>query len=472
MESILAIDQGSHATRALLYDMYGRRLLHLQKKIHQQRISPQCIEVDAWEVLQTVVTLIQRCTCQTDTIIRHAGLAVQRSTLVAWDTTSGHPLAPALSWQDTRCASLLKPLQSRAAQIQDISGLPLSAHYLAGKILWLLQYNADVAKASAQGRCMFGPLASFLAFHLLRKNPCIVDHSNAARSLLFNLEQRQWDSQLLQWFGIDEQQLPRCTPTLFHHGTLVDTEIPLCCLCGDQNAAMHAHGALFPERLQINLGSGGFVLQSCGTQWRSIPTMISGIAWSDEQQAEYLLEGSVNGVGNALSWLQQSTEVPLLQALPQWLEETHPSVWFLNSIGGIGAPYWQTGLPAQFIPEGAPLAARAVALVESVVFLLQKNLETLSLHGIRLIRISGGLSQLNGLCQRIADLSQRPVERSDDPEATARGLAWLAAGRPGDWRVAAVKQCFQPRENPDLHARYRQFLQVLENKLTSTKEAS
>ncbi|OOG23538.1 hypothetical protein B1C78_11010 [Thioalkalivibrio denitrificans] len=468
MDCILAIDQGSHASRALLFDTHGTVIARHEAGVEQYEPHPGWVELSPEQVLESVRTVIAKVLPQAAGQVRCAGLAVQRSTLVAWHRHSGEALAPALSWQDTRSRELLQAYASHERAIHEISGLPLSPHYLAGKMRWLMAHNQRVSQALAEGTLVMGPLAAYLARHLLEGQPLIVDHSNAARSLLFDLAQAQWSPALTGLFGIDPRVLPACVPTLEHHGLLEGTDIPLTCLCGDQNAAIHAGGEPLQDEALINLGTGAFVLCGVGRQPPAPDHLLGGIAWSTNKERRYLLEGTVNGVGSAIHWLQRQTETDILAGLPEWLDAVRDPPLFLNSIGGLGSPYWRQDIGARFVPDTDSVARRAVAVIESIAFLVQRNLAEMQPGRLGALRVSGGLSQLDGLCQRIADLSGLPVRRHEDPEATARGLAWLAAGRPNRWRHEPPERIFNPSAERDLKQRYEGFLQLLEKETGAT----
>ena len=465
MDCILAIDQGSHASRALLFDTDGTVLARHEERVDQYETHPGWVELAPEQVLASVRAVISEVLPHASGPVRCAGLAVQRSTLVAWDRDNGEALAPAISWQDTRCSALLQRFSHHEKLIHQISGLPLSPHYLAGKMRWMLEESEAVMEASAGGRLVMGPLSSYLTFHLLQDRPLITDHSNAARSMLFNIAHGQWSRALAELFHIDTTLLPRCVPTLAEHGRLEHTGIPLTCLCGDQNAAIHAGGEPPDNQLMLNLGTGAFILRGVGGHPPKHERLIGGVAWSTQTERHYLLEASVNGVGSGIRWLQSRVQSDILRQLPDWLLEIGSPPLFLNSIGGLGSPYWRQDIEPRFVPNTESVGRRAVALIESIAFLIQRNLLEMDLEGIEAIQVSGGLSPMNGLCQRIADLSGLPLYRHDDPEATARGLAWLAAGRPGHWQGKPAGRSFRPGRNPALKQRYGEFIRLLEEEL-------
>ena len=462
MDYLLAIDQGTHASRALLFDGHGRRVAGHRLPVRLERPRPHRAEQDATEILDSVREVVARAVEALAPAerrnIRACGLATQRSTVLAW-REDGTPLSPAIGWQDTRGARLVDSLRARAGDIRRCSGLPLSPHYGASKLHWLQQRLGDEAGLR------FGPLASFL-LHRLTGGGHGIDHSNAQRMQLLDVERLDWSPRLAEAFGVSLDGLPSCRPVIADHGRLAGLGVPVSAVCGDQNAAWHGRGMGAGDAALVNLGSGAFVLAAQGPG-DDVPDLLRSLAMSDERGAEWLLEGTVNGAGSALDWLAQGQGIGHLHhRLPDWLARVTDPPLFLNTVGGLGSPWWcRPGAPA-FVPDRAGLAERAVAVVESIVFLLQCNLARMRDHArIGRLRVSGGLSRLDGLCQRLADLSGRVVERCDDTEASARGVAWLAAGRPGDWQTPTGLPRFDPRPDPALRDRYRRFVDLLQQRV-------
>ena len=461
MLSILAIDQGTHASKAVLYDDRGRKLFQSVLPIAIHHINEVTVEQNAEEILLSVQQVIANVLAH-PVVVTAASLATQRSTLVAWDRETGRALAPAISWMDRRCAPWLKSLSKSKHIIQKHTGLLLSPHYLGGKMRWLLDHTLEVKTAHHNQTLMLGSLSSFLCFRLLREQACVIDHSHALRSLLCDLNTLNWHPDLLALFQIDATILPRCVPTQSTFGHLYQQSIALNSVCGDQNAALYARGQLQRHSVVINLGSGAFMLHACGPKPLMHEQLISSIARSQGAQAEYLLEGTVNGAGLALSWLQkQYPDIDLIAGLPTWLQTIQSPPCFLNAIGGLGSPWW-TELESRFIPstELGPVQ-KAVAIIESIVFLLQHNLSTLVERELNVIYISGGLSQLDGMCQKLADLSGLAVLRYEDPEATARGAAWLVSDNVEEWNDQVKYDTFEPKNNPALLDRYRTMTNIL-----------
>jgi glycerol kinase len=483
----LAIDQGTHASRACLFDEAGNLVNEQVKEIALHRISHTHIEQDADEIVSSVVEVVQKLiddlkdnrnreTSDPPTIIS-CGIATQRSSVLAWKK-DGTVLSPVLSWQDTRGAHQLEGLKIAEREIQRLSGLPLSAHYGASKMHYLL--NSATCRDIALGELRLSPLVSYLLFHLLEKHPYIVDHTNAQRTQLFELNNQNWSPRLADLFRVPVNTLPASvavrSPNSSPHGTLLDTEIPVTAICGDQNAAIFGAGALTPDTALINFGSGAFILRPLKA-YRESDKLLNTIAFSDQHEVLYAREGTVNGAGSALDWLKDRHGISdIWQQLPAWLDEIKQPPIFINTIGGLGSPWWNRDIDAEFIKTAdmvnnnaknsstSDLPIQAVAIIESIVFLICNNLEIMqSEQSISALRVSGGLSRLDGLCQKLADLSGLVVQRVTIKETTARGVAWLAAGQPENWSDVKF-EIFSPVNADSLKERYAQFNKRL-NKL-------
>jgi glycerol kinase len=468
---ILAVDQGTHASRAALFEANGRMLKCFTQPVTLERDGP-CVEQDAEALLRSVQSVIADALRYARAVggqVQRAGLATQRSTVVAWNRQSGRALAPALSWQDTRAEARLAVLAERRDALHATTGLVPSPHYGASKLAWLLGEVPSVAQAAREGRLALGPLAAYLLFHLLEDHPLVVDHANAARTLLWDLETRDWAPWLLAAFGIERSLLPECRPTCSDYGRLAGTEVHVMTVTGDQCAAAYAGGEPSTDTVVCNLGSGAFALRPTGERVLRAPELLSGLIDSSDGRTTYALEGTVNGAGSALEWAARSWQ---LQYTPEDLDrliahEARPPL-FLNAVGGIGSPWWRTDLEPRLLdadPAGcrndpAPCLA---AVVESIAFLLTANLRTLCAiePGVRRVVAGGGLSHSDALLGRLAALSGLPVERLSEPEATLRGVAWLAGDRPPGWRRDAAKR-FEPISDPALEERCGRLLALLE----------
>lgn len=465
MSHILVLDQGTHASRAIVFSAHGDIIEQTQREVELHQISHQEIEQDANELLNSLIDCINRLNKNTVKNITRSCLTTQRSTTLAWDNASGKALGSAISWQDRRCEYDLEKFKDQQKLIKKITGLPLSAHYGSGKIRWIINHNTLAKESMNNGRCIISPLVSFLLFNLLKNKPCLIDHSNAHRSLLFDLKNLNWSEKLLSIFNIQKKALPTCKPVIFDYGNLAINNIPVVSVCGDQSAAFFSQGKVDNHTAIINIGTGAFILTPCEKIITHSP-LLCGIAYSNADSQIYLLEGTVNGAGAALSWAQEKFPIDnLFTVLPEWLQKiTEPPI-FINTVGGLGSPWWRSSTDAHFLNDhNLHTAERYVAIIESIAFLILHNLHYIQQHiTLKNIKISGGLSQLDGLCQKISDLSQLPVESIIETEATARGAAWLAAGMPEHWSSDHPNKKFRPVDNSGLKVRFKRFTEALKN---------
>ncbi|BAV34866.1 glycerol kinase [Sulfuricaulis limicola] len=459
----LCLDQGGHASRTLVFDHRGVLQASDLCEVAVREPHPDWVEQDPEELvasLQAVITKAITSLGARAGQIRCAGIATQRSSMVCWDRHTGEALSPVISWQDRRAHDWLHQFSAQSRAIHQRTGLVLSPHYGASKMRWCLDYLPDVAAARREGRLAMGPLASFLLFRLLEEKPLVADPANAARTLLWSLHTMDWDPWLLELFGIPAEVLPRCVPTRHAFGMLCANEhrIPLTVASGDQSAALFALGMPSADTAYVNIGTGAFI-QRAVSQPPDTPGLLSSVVYRDADRTLYVLEGTVNGAGVALRWAEQEWGLKDVEAqLPAWLARSGDIPLFLNGIAGLGAPFWEADFPSCLIGDGEPWQ-KTCAVVESIVFLLQANLETMQkmAPALKRLLVTGGLAQLDGLCRRLADLSGLPVYRPAEHEATARGTAYLLAGFPENWPEEKPGFSFAPKPNPGLTRRYKDW---------------
>jgi glycerol kinase len=470
MSLCLAIDQGTHASRALVVDRSGRILARATSEIGMAHPQPDWAEQDGEEVVASIFDAAAQAVQQLGARkveISCAGLASQRSNAVCWDRRDGRPLSPIFSWQDRRAHAWISQLEpAHGDAVHRKTGLFLSPHYGASKLRWALDHLPAVRAAREDGTLAWGPMASFLVYRLLKERPLLAEPQCAARTQLWNLQTRDWDPELLRLFGLPAGFLPRSVPTCHPWGTLetAGISVPLTAVNGDQSAAVFAFGFPEPDCAYVNIGTSAFVQRALTAFPGHVPRQLTGIILADGATTVYMVEGNVNGAGTALAWLQEELGIAEVTAqLPRWLERPGAPPLFLNGIAGLGGPFWQADFASRFEGEGEPWQ-KAVAVVESIAFLLQANIDHMAHYvpAARRIRVSGGVSRLDGLCRRLASLSGLPVHRREDPEASARGIAYLAAGRPEGWNTAPGAEVFEPRQDAALRARYQRWLALME----------
>lgn len=464
----LAIDQGGHSSRALIYDGHGNLKASCKRPVTTTMPREDWVEQDAEEILQSIQGAVTEALEDVGDKAPHivaAGLATQRSSLVCWDKITGEALSPIISWQDRRASRWLESLPLDREWAHRTTGLFVTAHYGASKFRWCLDHLPAVVEALESGRLAMGPMASFLVFRLLEERPYVADPANASRTQLWNVKTRDWDPELMDLFDLPLAVFPRCVPTQYHYGTLNTSilPIPLTILNGDQSAAMFAFGKIQPETAYINIGTGAFVSRPSGHYPGFSRRLLTSVILQNKEESTYVTEGTVNGAASALDWLQITHSVDTSpENLNKWLQEKCDPPLFLNGVSGLGAPYWATDFNTAFVGDGDD-GQKAVAVIESIIFLLHINLQEMQKQASPplQIQITGGLSGLDGLCQRLSDVVGLPVYRPVEREATARGTAYLVADCPSEWPEQDIGVWFKPKENDALKKRYQKWQKAM-----------
>jgi glycerol kinase len=472
----LAIDQGGHASRALVFNGQGHVITENQCEIGTLYSAYDRVEHDPFKMVSSIRTVvknvIEKLGPASARIIK-AGLATQRSSIVCWDRENGSPLTPIISWQDRRAQDWVEQFSAHGDDIHKITGLYPNAHYGFSKLKWCLDHIPEVYASLQDGSLAWGPMSSFLCWHLLDENPFLVDPVNASRTLLWDIRSMNWSHDLLKMFAIPEGHLPQCVASNYPFGKLScgSLEIPMTTVTGDQSAALFANGRPQRDTAYITIGTGAFLARITGSQPDLTSRLLSSVVFQNGPDIVYALEGTVNGAGNALSWLSIKTGLDQkIDKLPEWLMVNCEPPLFLNGISGLGTPFWRPHFKSVFIGDGADWQ-KAVAVIESIVFLLYLNMEEMAVSQAppEKILIGGGLSKFDGLCMRLANLSGLPVYRSALHENTSMGLAFILAGFPDVWHTQR-EQCFLPEAAASLHARYLRWKQAIMSALASPNQ--
>ncbi len=461
--NVIVIDQGTHSTRAIIYNHDGKSLFKSQQEIGLFYRQSTQIEQDGQQILKSCENVLKDTyKFVIENKLTNVGLALttQRSTVIAWNSGTGDAISPALSWLDTRAQANLVNFSIDDSVVKEKTGLPLSAHYGASKLQWLLQNDDNVKQAKQQKNLKYGPLASYLLFNLLEQQPCYVDYSNAHRTLLWNLQTKDWDVDLLHAFSIDKNNLPQPVPNTYQYGKVKIYGYPMILVNGDQNSAIYGYGKLNDQTTFINIGTGAFVLAKSENKPVLNTKLLASITYSSDQMQENVLEGTVNGAGAALAWAEEEWGIRSIESVP-WKDVKEVPI-FLNSIGGLGSPFWRSNIQPGFLDADKNYRDYSIeqckaALMESIIFLLVINLQEMKRNGVKInqILLAGGMSKDEHLCESLANLCSISVIVSNFKEATSRGAAWLAMQQP-EWELLESK-VYHPQEDKGIDARFKQF---------------
>ena len=476
----LALDQGGNSSRAVLFDAVGREVAMAHVPIATRRDGDR-VEHSADELAQSLM-VAARDVCDSPLAagrpIAAAGLATQRSTVCCWDNADGTALSPAISWQDRRNARWLdEHLRGKSDWVQELTGLPLSPHYGASKLRWCLDELPAVRLALRDGRLALGPLASFLLHRLCRhEHPLLVDPANAARTSLYDPAVLDWSEPLLDAFEIPRATLPSCVGTVHEFGTLElpgKPPVPLRACSGDQSAAMFAFGPPPRTTACVNAGTGAFVQRVLKDAPLPAPRgLLKSVVYArtnEVRSAMYCHEGTVNGAYAAVEWLRGRIALDVLRGLGAIGSTSLPetgTLMFMNGVGGLGAPFWRPEFPVEFVREDGSAVAdgddgkssdmeQLAAVLDSIAFLTAINV--LAMHRaapLQRLVITGGLAACDYLCMVLAEATGLVVERPELREATARGIAYLAAGQPEEWQAVSIEKTFTPLASRAIRERF------------------
>ncbi|MCZ6506768.1 MAG: FGGY family carbohydrate kinase [Acidobacteria bacterium] len=417
------VDQGSTQTKCALCDASGRTFVEFSEKT-SRRDRDGRIEVDAEAVGASVERLLEKVIAGAS--VAAIALTCQRSTCLLWDRASGRALTPALSWQDTSQTARAEALAAHADDVAARSGLRLSPHYAATKLAALLDETPDGRERAAQGEIVAGTLDAFL-MHRLTGTPA-TEPGHAGRSLLYNLDQGSWDSELCRLFDVPPGALPTLRTSAGYWGEY--RGIPVRAGAGDQQAALIGHGGWREGTVAVHFGTGAFVLAATGSRIRRHDGLLSAVTASTPHGRRFQLEGTVNSAGSAADWVCGLTG----ESLADWVDRDivpEEVPWVVPAFAGLGAPWWQPR--ARGLIHGIGTGTRGSDLLGGVLFGIAMrvvdNLEAMAKSGTRpeVVRVSGKLTRLHGLIGLISDAAKVSVEVTRNEETGLLGICRLAA---------------------------------------------
>lgn len=448
MTYLLALDQGTSSSRAIVFNRHGQIVSLAQQEF--QQIYPQSgwVEHNPMDIWRSQLYTAQQALKQAHlsaSQIKAIGITNQRETTVLWDKRTGQPLHNAIVWQDRRSEPLCNTLRQAGHEdtIWKKTGLRIDAYFSATKIAWLFEQDPNLYTLADQGHLAFGTIDCWLIWQLSNGKAHCTDVTNASRTLLFNIHTQQWDTELLALFGIPESILPSVHPSTHHFADCADehlgSQIPIYGVAGDQQSALFGQACFSPGMAKNTYGTGCFMLMHTGKQVQESKNgLISTCAAQPNSTPAYALEGSVFVAGAVVQWLRDGltafTRSHEIEALALSVPDSG-GVMFVPAFTGLGAPYWNANARGTItgLSRGSTMAHIARAALESIAYQSTALLEAMSLDASQTatlplteLRVDGGASQNNLLMQFQADLLGIPVVRPTITETTALGAAYLA----------------------------------------------
>lgn len=442
MAYLLALDQGTSSSRSILFDLSGQIVSSAQKEFHQYFPQSGWVEHDAEEIWQSQFATLLAVIAQAQispSEITAIGITNQRETTVLWDKTTGQALAPAIVWQDRRTASYCQDLRNQGWEtaIREKTGLVIDPYFSASKLRYLLQTLPGALNRAKRGELAFGTIDSWLLWKLSQGRRHATDISNASRTMLFNLQQGDWDDDLLDLFEIPRAILPEVCASSHHYADtqLSGASIPITGIAGDQQAALFGQACQQPGMAKNTYGTGCFMLMNTGSECRySQNGLITTATAQTTAEKNYALEGSVFMGGAIVQWLRDSlhavNESAEIEALARSVPDSGGLI-FVPAFTGLGAPYWQADARGAILglSRGSQIAHIARAALEAIAYQSHALLLAMSRDAgtaLHCLRVDGGAARNDLLLQFQADLSGIPVLRPRVTETTALGAAWLA----------------------------------------------
>lgn len=452
MKYILAIDQGTTGSRAVVYDRRGRKVTSAYEEFPQYFPASGWVEHDAEEIWKSVNNSIQKVLRKVPSgSIAAVGITNQRETVVVWDRETGRPVHRAIVWQCRRTARRCEELAAdkrTAAYIRRRTGLPVDAYFSATKLEWLLEHVPGAARRAARGGLLFGTMDTWLLWKLTGGGTHATDHTNASRTMLFDIDKLKWDPRLLKIFGVPRAMLPEVLPSSGEFGRTaasgrLPAGIPVSGVAGDQQAALYGQACFEPGTVKNTYGTGCFLLMNTGKKRVSSPGgLITTLCCAPGGGPAYALEGSVFIAGAAVQWLRDGLKILDRAAETEKLAaglKDNEGVYLVPAFTGLGAPYWKPRVRGALfgLTRGTGRGHLARAALEAMCYQTEDVLAVMRREsGLRVkeLKIDGGASANGLLCAFQADISGIEVVRPRVTETTSLGAAYLAGLAAGYWK--------------------------------------
>ena len=476
MQYVLALDQGTTSSRALLFDRDGDVRAVAQREFDQIFPQPGWVEHNPEQIASSQIAVALEALAQAKAQpkdIAAIGIANQRETAILWDRETGKPICNALVWQDRRTADVCEGLKAAGHEplIQQRTGLLIDSYFSASKISWILDHVSGAREHADAGKLAFGTVDSWLVWNLTGFH--VTDASNASRTMLFNIHAGAWEEELLRLFRIPASLMPSVRDSSEIYGEVSAVPglngIPIAGIAGDQQAALFGQRCVRPGLTKNTYGTGCFMLQNTGPH--AVPSsnrLVTTVAWTIKGKTEYALEGSVFVGGAVVQWLRDGLGVirssSEVEALANSVAD-NGGVYFVPAFVGLGAPHWDSYARGSIfgLTRGSTAGHLARAALESIAYQVADLLDAMRRdagHPVEELRVDGGASANDSLMQFQCDLLRVPVVRPAATETTALGAAYLAGLGVGFWKsipeTTAKARRFEPKMPESQAAALRQ----------------
>ncbi|MBN2181562.1 MAG: glycerol kinase GlpK [Sedimentisphaerales bacterium] len=445
---ILAIDQGTSGTKSVIFNSQGEIVAKASEPLKSSFPLPGYVEQDPLEIYQNVLGSLKAClkdfaarACGNIKDIACCGISNQRETFVLWDS-SGNPLSNAIVWQCKRSVEICNRLKDTDLenQVTERTGLIIDPYFSGTKLIWLYENDAMIKAAVDDGRAYFGTIDAWLLFKLTKGECYFTDHTNASRTLLFNINDLQWDKYLLERFGVQNINLPQVQSSSYKYGQtdfegLLPDKISVSAMVGDSHAAAFGEGCFWPGMAKATMGTGSSILLNTGSERiQSNRGMVATICWSIPDRVDYALEGIIVTCGATINWLRDRlglfAESRQTEQMAVSVEDNH-GVYLVPAFSGLGAPHWKMDARAAILglTFGCDKNHVVRAALESIPYQIKDviaAMETDSKIKLKELRVDGGITANTFIMQFLADLLHTNVVNIGLEEVSALGAAYLA----------------------------------------------
>ncbi len=468
---ILAIDEGTTSTRAIIFNHAGQQVASVAREFTQYFPKPGWVEHQAeeiWNAVQiTTSTALINSAIRPDQLAA-IGITNQRETTVVWDKETGRPIYPAIVWQSRQTSDIAEKLvkDGYSEMIRQKTGLVIDPYFSATKIRWILDHVEGAQERAEKGELLFGTIDTWLVWKLTRGKVHVTDCTNASRTMLFNIHDLTWDQEILDLLKIPRAMLPEVKSNSEVYGEtdpyqFFGGRVPIAGMAGDQQAALFGQLAIKPGMVKNTYGTGSFIVMNTGEEpIESKNNLLTTIGYKLGEQVNYALEGSVFVAGSAIQWLRDS--VKLLNSAPESEQAALESkdaneVYVVPAFTGLGAPYWDSEARGAIfgLTRGSSAKDLIKATLQSLAYQTRDVVDTMQKDSgieIPVLRVDGGASNNNYLLQFQADLLGKKIERAADLETTGLGAAFLAGLAVGYWQdldslkeIAKTGAAFEPK---------------------------